>query len=49
MLVDIVDNYINVLNINFLSESLKVENSVEPVLTGLLIKRLKLISTNRRT
>lgn len=49
MLVDIVDNLINILNINFLSESLKVENSVEPVLTGVLIKRRTLILTNRGT
>lgn len=47
MLVDIVDNYINLLNISFLCWCIKVENTVEPVFIRLLIKSRIEISTFR--
>lgn len=48
MLVDIVDNYINLLNISFLYGCIKVENLVELVFIPMLIRRHIRISTIRK-
>lgn len=48
MLVDIVDNYINLLNISFLYGCIKVENLVERVFILMLIRRHIRISTIRK-